>query len=113
MSWEPSDAAIEAALDAYEQAPGIRQYPAMRDALIAAHAVAEKEGATLVEAEREACESIARDQKGKARTERLRKGMKLGHLSQEANDEIIAEERGENIASEEIAAAIRARGNKP
>jgi hypothetical protein len=41
-NWEPSDAAVEAALDAYERTPGFAD--SVRAALIAAHAVAEQAG---------------------------------------------------------------------
>lgn len=41
------------------------------------------------------------------RDRQSRKGMRLGDLSEDARLEIAAEERGENIAAEQIAKAIR------
>ena len=62
-NWEPSDAAVEAALDAYERTPGFAD--SVRAALIAAHAVAEKEGATLVGLERDKADTLLRDAIGR------------------------------------------------
>jgi hypothetical protein len=64
---------------------------------------------TAVLAEREACAKVADEQIGEGHRSRMRKGMKLGKLPHYAQDEIAAEERGETIASECIAKAIRAR----
>lgn len=36
MAWKPSKDVLECALDAYERAPGVRQEPAMRNALLVA-----------------------------------------------------------------------------
>ena len=60
-----------------------------------------------VNAERERCAKIAADHKGAATKRRLARGMKLGSLPHHAQDEIVAEERGEDIAAEMIATAIR------
>ena len=91
-NWEPSDAAVEAALDAYERTPGFAD--SVRAALIAAHAVAEKEGATLVAIEREACAKI------------VEQSFHMEPFAPDC-DVIVTNDR------DEIAASIRARGSKP
>lgn len=67
--------------------------------------------ANAVAAEREACARIADEHKGSATRKRKRKrdGRPLGFMHEEAMIEVAAEERGEDIAAEIIAAAIRAR----
>ena len=52
--------------------------------------------------------AIAKAHKGTAKAERLARGMKLGFLDREAQTEIAAEERGEDIAADKIADAIHA-----
>lgn len=60
-----------------------------------------------IQAEREACAKIAADHKGAAA--RARRGRPRLVTTRLAYTDIAAEERGEDIASEIIAAAIRAR----
>lgn len=59
--------------------------------------------------EREACAAIADKHKGAAAKKRRTTGKKLSGFPDMAQLEIQSEERGEDIASETIAAAIRAR----
>lgn len=65
--------------------------------------------AAAVEAEREACAKVAESHKGSAAKRRLSRGLKLSHVHPDAQMEIVAEERGEDIAARIIAQAIRAR----
>ena len=86
--WEPSAEAVEAAFEIIDcRSDDTLNEDIVRRALIAAHAVAEKEGGTLVLAEREACAKIVDD---------YRKGY-----------------GGEWPALEIIASLIRKRGNAP
>ncbi len=62
-----------------------------------------------IKIEREACAVIATQHKGSAAKARHEKGQKLSGLEDGLVVEIIAEERGEEIAAETIAGAIRAR----
>ena len=57
-------------------------------------------------------ENIAKAQKGKATERRHESGLMLHTLAVEDQNEILAEERGEDIAAEIIAAAIRANAAK-
>jgi hypothetical protein len=59
--------------------------------------------------EREACAAIAWAHRGAAESARRQRGMKLSQFHVETRSEIQAEERGETIAAEAIAAAIHAR----
>ena len=63
----------------------------------------------VVKTEREECAKVADSHKGAAAASRRDKGMKFGEMEDGAVVEISAEERGEDIAAEIIAAAIRAR----
>jgi hypothetical protein len=55
-----------------------------------------------------AAADIAKDHKGSAKRKRIERGLRLSKFSAYEQDEIIAEERGEDIASEMIASAILA-----
>ena len=55
-----------------------------------------------------AAAEIAMDHKGSAKRERTERGLKLSKFSAYEQDEILAEERGEDIASGMIASAILA-----
>jgi hypothetical protein len=57
--------------------------------------------------EQERCAKVAEKHKGAAAKRRLARGMRLGSLPHDAQNEIVAEERGEDIASEMIVRAIR------
>ncbi len=57
-------------------------------------------------AERERCAKIAEAHKGAAARKRLSRGQKL-HMAVDGYEEIVAEERGEDIAAEIIAREIR------
>lgn len=77
-------------------------------AVIEQHAEITKLKSQLEEARAKAieeCASIAKAHKGSAPKRRL---VRLGTLPQEAQNEIVAEERGEDIASEIIEKSIRA-----
>lgn len=63
-----------------------------------------------VEEEREACAEIAQRHKGAAQKRRRDRGQKLSLYEPFEQNEIVAEERGEDIAADIIAAAIRKRG---
>lgn len=56
----------------------------------------------------EACAKVADEHKGRAAEKRRAKGLKLAGIRRDVADEIIAEERGEDIAAEIIARTIRA-----
>lgn len=63
-----------------------------------------------------AAAEIAMDHKGSAERKRTERGLRLSKFSAYEQDEVVAEERGEDIASEMIAAAILAltsEGMKP
>ena len=66
-----------------------------------------EETQAAVPAETEWAAGLADVQTGKAERMRRQQGIRLGDLSAESQVEILAEERGERIAAEEIAAAIR------
>lgn len=57
--------------------------------------------------ERERCAKIADSHKGSAARKRRERGQKLSNFGLDNSDEIQCEERGEDIAAEMIAAAIR------
>lgn len=57
--------------------------------------------------ERERCAKIAESHKGSAARKRRSSGQKLSSFGLDSADEILCEERGEDIAAEMIAAAIR------
>jgi hypothetical protein len=62
--------------------------------------------ANAVAAERERCAKIAEAHKGAAERDRKAKGIRL-HMGTPGYEEIVGEQRGEDIAAEMIAAAIR------
>lgn len=51
---------------------------------------------------------VAESFHGKAKRDRIAKGWKMSRFQPHERDEIAAEENGENIAAEQIAASIRA-----
>jgi hypothetical protein len=70
-------------------------------------AILQAEIASAVAAEQERCAKIAEAHKGKAAKTRRDRGQTFKFMSEEAAAEIVAEERGEDIAAEMIAKAIR------
>ena len=62
--------------------------------------------------EKEECAKIADAHKGSAAKQRQEKGHLLRDMEDGLHVEVNAEERGEDIAAETIAAAIRARGEE-
>ncbi len=65
-----------------------------------------------IKREREACAKLAEQHKGSAARRRKERGQRLVSYSPEIQIEINAEERGEDLAAECIARAIRARSEK-
>ena len=66
----------------------------------------------ITKREREACAKLAEQHKGSAARRRKERGQRLVNYGPEIQNEINAEERGEDLAAECIARAIRARSEK-